>query len=91
VANREHPHRLLPLIDFVYNPINVGLFAVKQMPQFPSYPSSFRREASVGDIWQARLQLPPTLRTIERQFVTRQRSFPHKGFQDRGPRDWQTQ
>jgi hypothetical protein len=40
--SQEHPDRLSTLIDFIHNPINMGLLAVEQVPQFPSQLSSFR-------------------------------------------------
>jgi hypothetical protein len=42
VADREYPNRLPPFIDFVYDPINVRLLAVKQVAQLSLCPSSFR-------------------------------------------------
>jgi len=92
VPNREHPDRLSAIINLIYDPINVRLLAVEQVPQFPSQLSSFRSYSTTIGIDRKRvIPPPPALGTTERPSGIRQHSFPHKGLQDRGSRDQQTQ
>ena len=91
VANGKHPHGLQLLIDFIDDPINVRLLAVKQVPPLSFPPSCFRGNRAALGKRSDRIYRLPTRCTTEQQHATPWRSFPYKGFQGREPRERQTQ